>query len=251
MVAPAIELVDVHAGYCDHVVLSGLSLAIAEGESVVLLGPSGGGKSTVVRLVLGFLAPAKGRVAIGGQTVAADGRTLTPPEERNLAVVFQDLALWPHLTVHGNLAFVLESKGVPRADRERRIREALARVGLNDKERRYPGELSGGERQRVAISRALVQDPRAVLLDEPLSNLDAPRKRELMVMFRQLFEESHSTVLHVTHDLREAAALGDRIAILENGRIVQDGSFAALREQPATPFVSSLFEDLDALRGPP
>jgi iron(III) transport system ATP-binding protein len=241
----AIELVDVHARYGDRVVLSGLNLAIAEGENVVLLGPSGSGKSTIVRLLLGFLAPAQGRVILGGQTAGADGRALIPPEERNLAVVFQDLALWPHLTVQGNLAFPLESKGVPREQREERIRDSLARVGLIGKEHRYPGELSGGERQRVAISRALVQNPRAVLLDEPLSNLDAPRKRELIAVFRRLFEENRSTVLHVTHDLREAKVLGDRIAILEGGRVVQAGRFEALREKPATAFVRSLFEDLE------
>ena len=248
MVAAAIELVDVHARYGDHVVLSGLNLTLRAGENVVLLGPSGSGKSTIVRLVLGFVAPTRGRVLLDGQTVAADGRTVMAPEERNLAVVFQDLALWPHLTVEGNLSFALESKGVPRDQREHRIREVLARVGLNGKERRFPGELSGGERQRVAISRALVQDPRAVLLDEPLSNLDAPRKRELMVMFRRLFEENHSTVLHVTHDLREAAVLGGRIAILEDGRVVQEGSLDALREKPATAFIRGLVEDLDAGR---
>jgi ABC-type sugar transport system ATPase subunit len=245
MVAAAVELVDVYVRYGDHVVLSGLNLSIAEGENVVLLGPSGGGKSTIVRLVLGFIPPVQGRVLLGGQTTAADGRTLIPPEERNLAVVFQDLALWPHMTAHGNLAFPLESRNVPREQREQRIRNALARVGMTGKEHRYPGELSGGERQRVAISRALVQNPSAVLLDEPLSNLDAPRKRELIVMFRQLFEENRSTVLHVTHDLREAKALGDRIAILEDGRVVQEGSFDALRDKPATAFVRSLFEDLD------
>jgi ABC-type sugar transport system ATPase subunit len=239
----AIELLNVHVRYGDHAVLAGLNLAIAKGENVVLLGPSGGGKSTIVRLLLGFVAPAQGRVLLGGRTAAAEGRTLIPPEERNLAVVFQDLALWPHLTVHRNLAFSLESKGVPREPREQRIRDALARVGLNGKEHRYPGELSGGERQRVAISRALVQDPHAVLLDEPLSNLDAPRKRELIAVFRQLFEENRSTVLHVTHDLREAKALGDRIAILEDGRVVQEGSFDALLDAPATAFVRSLFQD--------
>jgi iron(III) transport system ATP-binding protein len=241
----AIELVDVHARYDAHVVLSGLNLTVAKGETVALLGPSGGGKSTIVRLVLGFVVPVQGRVILDRQVAAAQSRTLIPPEERNLAVVFQDLALWPHLTVHGNLAFPLESKGVAREQREQRIRDALARVGLNGKEQRYPGELSGGERQRVAISRALVQDPRAVLLDEPLSNLDAPRKRELIAVFRELFEENRSTVLHVTHDLREAKALGDRIAILEQGRVVQEGSFDALCEKPATEFIRSLFEDLD------
>ena len=159
-------------------------------------------------------------------------------------MVFQDLALWPHLTVAGNLDFGLASRGLPRSVRSARIGEMLSRVGLGARARRYPGELSGGERQRVAIARALVLEPRALLLDEPLSNLDAPLRRELMVLLFQLLKERRVSGLYVTHDIREAAALGDRIAVLETGRIVQEGSLESLRSTPATQFVQGVIEDL-------
>ncbi|MCP4604249.1 MAG: ABC transporter ATP-binding protein [Proteobacteria bacterium] len=240
-----LSLVDVTFKYKGQGVFDGLTFKIRPGEIVSLLGPSGSGKSTMVRLFLGFAAPAEGQVNIGDQVVSSHGRVLVPPEERNLAVVFQDLALWPHLTVHGNLNFGLKAKKVDTPEREKRIVEVLDRLGLQGKENRYPGQLSGGERQRVAIGRALVQNPRAILLDEPLSNLDVKLKRELVTVFRNLFKDRGSTVLHVTHDLREAAALGDRIVIIESGRLVQEGTLTDLRRKQATTFVRSLIEDLD------
>jgi iron(III) transport system ATP-binding protein len=243
-VTTALALEEVTFGYGAEPILDRLTLSVAEGEILVLLGPSGGGKSTVLRLLLGFAAPVSGRVEVGGALVSADGEIRVPPEERNLAVVFQDLALWPHLTVRGNLAFGLDSRRVARATQEERIRDVLGRVGLTDKERRLPGELSGGERQRAAIARALVLEPRAILLDEPLANLDAHRKRQLMGMFREIFKERKTTALYVTHDLREAAALADRIAVLENGRVVQEGTLDDLRARPATEFVEALIADL-------
>jgi iron(III) transport system ATP-binding protein len=239
----AITLSEVNFQYDGRDVLSGFGLSVAPGEVLALLGPSGSGKSTVLRLVLGFAAPGKGSVHLGGDIVSGDGRVLVPPEERHLAVVFQDLALWPHLTVYGNLAFGLEA-GNQRGENEVRIKGLLARVGIAGKENQYPGELSGGERQRVAIARALVMEPRAILLDEPLSNLDVALKRELLGTFRELFKERGSTVIYVTHDLREAAAVGDRIAVLENGTIVQAGDLEALRTRPASAFIQRLIEDL-------
>lgn len=240
----AIALDDVHFRYGGRAVLSGFFLSVAAGEVVALVGPSGSGKSTVLRLLLGFEAPERGTVSVNGAVVSTPGRVVVPPDERSLAVVFQDLALWPHLTTHGNLAFGLASRGVGRQERERRIAEALARVGLQDNSRRRPAALSGGERQRVAIARALVLEPRAVLLDEPLANLDARLKRELLGAFRRLFEEQKVAALYVTHDLREAAPLGERIAVLEDGRVVQEGTQKDLRARPATDFVRSLVEDL-------
>ena len=144
----------------------------------------------------------------------------------------------------GQLAFGLESLGVPRRERGVRIEAMLKRVGLAGRERSYPGELSGGEKQRVAIARALVLEPRAVLLDEPLSNVDVDLKRELLSFFRELLRERSTTALYVTHDLREAAALGDRIAVMERGRIVQDGTLDQLRARPANDFVRALVDDL-------
>jgi iron(III) transport system ATP-binding protein len=185
-----------------------------------------------------------GAVRLNGETVTLDGRIIRPPEERGVGMVFQDLALWPHLTVAGNLEFGLASRGLPRSDRSGRIRDMLSRVGLEARSRRYPGELSGGERQRVAIARALVLEPRTVLLDEPLSNLDAPLKRELMVLLFQLLKERRVPGLYVTHDIREGASPGDRIAVLESGCIVQEGSLDRLRNAPATAFIRGVMEDL-------
>lgn len=241
---PVISLENVSLDYSGRTVLAGLSLAVGPGEVVAILGPSGAGKTSVLRLALGFVPPRHGTVRLAGKVASRDGRVLLAPEERNLAVVFQDLALWPHLTVRGNLAFGLAARGLPRIDRNRRVAAILRRVGLSAQERRYPGQLSGGEKQRVAIARALVLDPGAVLLDEPLTNLDVGLKRELLSMFRELFKERGTTAIYVTHDPREAAALGDRIAVMEGGRIVQDAPLSLLRERPASEFVRRLLDDL-------
>ncbi|MCP3961057.1 MAG: ABC transporter ATP-binding protein [bacterium] len=226
-------------------VLRNLSLEVGAGEILALLGPSGCGKTTLVRLILGLLAPATGTIRIDGRTVSAPGRILTPPEKRGLAVVFQDLALWPHLTVAGNLAFGLSAQGVRRRERRRRIAAMLERVGLESHRRRYPGELSGGERQRVAIARALVLEPRAVLFDEPLTHLDVALRRELLEVFRQLLAErgpaEGAAALYVTHDPREAASLGDRIAVLEGGEITCAGSWTELAGAPAAGAPASAF----------
>jgi iron(III) transport system ATP-binding protein len=243
---PAVALEDVHFRYRDRAVLAGVSLSVAPGEVLGLLGPSGCGKSTLIRLLLGFELPAAGTILINGVGVSKPGKLVVPPEERLLAVVFQDLALWPHLTLHGNLAFGLAARGVGRAERELRIERALTGVGLGDSARRRPRELSGGEQQRLAIARALVLEPRAILLDEPLANLDVRLKRELLSSFRDLFQQQGVAALYVTHDLREVAALSDRIAVIEQGRIVQEGVVESLRERPATEFVRALVDDLGA-----
>ena len=251
MTAPAIALDRLTVAYRGAPVLDGLSFAVGPGEVLALLGPSGSGKTTVFRSILGFAAPTTGSVLPDG-VVVQRGRTVTvPPEERRLGAVFQDLALWPHLTVRGHLAFALKARGVPKNERGAKIASVLARLGLEGKRTRYPGELSGGERQRVAIARALIQEPRAVLLDEPLSNLDAPLRRDLLAMLREVLTEHGLTALYITHELKEATSLGARIAILEAGRLVQTGSLAEIGARPATPFVRALFEDLSSpLRGP-
>ena len=239
----AIGIEGVRIRYAGKLVIDELSLSIKPGEVLALLGPSGSGKTSVLRVILGFVTPETGTVRLDGEVASQEGRLLVLPEERGLAVVFQDLALWPHLSVAGNLAFGLNSRGVPRSERNARIRSILGRVGLTGKEHSHPGELSGGERQRVAIARALVLEPRAVLLDEPLSNLDVGLKRELLSIFRALLKERQTTALYVTHDLREAAALGDRIAVMEHGRVVQEGTLDSLRANPASSFVRTLLND--------
>jgi ABC-type Fe3+/spermidine/putrescine transport system ATPase subunit len=238
--APVIALEEVSACYGGVPALRDVSVHVSPAETLAVLGPSGSGKSTMIRVILGLLAPERGVVRLEGEIVTSGPRIIRPPHERGLAVVFQDLALWPHLTVKGNLDFGLAANGVPRREREGRIAAMLVRVGLSALEMRYPGELSGGERQRVAIARALVLRPRAVLLDEPLSNLDLPLRQSVLELFRQLFREDGSAVVYVTHDLREAEMLADRFAVLENGAVVQVGMLEDLRLRPATPFIGSL-----------
>jgi iron(III) transport system ATP-binding protein len=165
---------------------------------------------------------------------------IVSPERRNLGVVFQDLALWPDLSVAGNVAFGLAAHGISRKERHERVGAMLERVGLSGFGPRRPGELSGGERQRVAIARALVVEPRTVLFDEPLANLDPVRKAELHAVFRTLLLERGTSAVYVTHDPCELAGLADRIAVLEEGRVVQEGVLEELRRAPSTPFVQAI-----------
>ncbi len=228
----------------DRRTLADVSLRVAAGETLSVLGSSGSGKTTLLRAGAGFVTPDVGTIRIGDAVASESGRSILPPEERGVAMVFQDLALWPHLTVRGNLEFGLECKRVPHDERETRMATILTRVGLAGKERRHPGELSGGERQRVAIARALVLEPRAVLFDEPLSNLDVGLKRELLALFRELLAERRATALYVTHDPREAQALGDATAVLDEGRVVHVGQLDALRSRPDLPFARHILEAL-------
>lgn len=215
--------------YGTRTAVSDVSLTIETGEVLCLLGPSGCGKSSLVRLALGLTPPSSGRVFIDEREASANGRIIMPPEQRGLSVVFQDLGLWPHLSVEAHLRFVLASRRIARSEREGAIERTLAAVELLDRRRCYPAELSGGERQRLAIARALVVRPRLVLLDEPLSNLDLVLRRELIDLFRRLFAELQASVLYITHDIREAALLGDRVAVMEHGRLVATGMLSELR----------------------
>lgn len=212
--------------------MRGLTFSVSKGEILAVAGASGSGKSTLLRAVLGLLPPQSGIVRVGGREVSIDRRVMLPPEERNLAMVFQDLALWPHMTVRANLEFVLYAKGV-RGDAARTlIGKWLRRVGLADRASAYPGELSGGERQRVALARALVYEPAALLLDEPFSSLDVALKERLMTLVGELLAERQVPALLVTHDPEEACALADRIAILEDGTVTQIGSRGSLIAKP-------------------
>jgi ABC-type Fe3+/spermidine/putrescine transport system ATPase subunit len=230
-----IELQGVSVSLHRHQILRDVTLAVGAEQVLAIVGPSGSGKSTLLRVVLGFIAPSGGSVCINGRRVSADGRIGVPPEERHLAMVFQDLALWPHMTVREHLAFAAHDKA--------RIDDLLRRVGLDGKAERRPALLSGGERQRVALARALVGQPVALLLDEPLSNVDVMLRQELIALLRQLLDERRRAVLLVTHDLREAGALANRIAVLEAGRLVQVGTMADLQARPATRFVEALLAD--------
>ncbi|HYU15854.1 MAG TPA: ABC transporter ATP-binding protein [Candidatus Acidoferrum sp.] len=239
MTAP-IEIADLACRLGGREVLAGITLRLEPGETLALLGPSGAGKSTLLRAILGLLAPSAGEVHIGGRLASAAGRVIVPPEERRLGMVFQDLALWPHLTVAGNLRFVLRARRLERADEARAIAEALESVGLAGLAERYPAALSGGERQRVAVARALVARPRAVLLDEPLANLDVALRAELVALFRTVLRDAGVPAVHVTHDPAEALALAHRVAVVEAGRIAQLATPTAIAASPSTAFAAAV-----------
>lgn len=240
----AVELAGVSFSYGQTRVLAGVDLAIAPGELFLLLGPSGCGKTTLLRLVAGFIEPSAGQVRIGG--VDAVG---TPTERRGLGMVFQNYALWPHLDVAGNVAFPLEMAGVPSGDRPRRVAEALELVALAGFGGRRIGELSGGQQQRVALARAIVGRPKVLLLDEPLSNLDAHLRTELRGEIRRVCKASGVTALYVTHDQAEALSVADRIALVLAGRIAQVGTPHDLYTRPGSVAAASFLGSANLLPG--
>jgi len=217
--------------------VDGIDLEIDPGTFVVLLGPSGSGKSTLLRCLAGIEEPSEGTIALGQRVVDGPGVHL-PPEKRNLSMVFQDYALWPHLSAEQNVAFALQRRQVDPETRKQRARAMLDQVGLAGLAGRYPGELSGGEQQRVALARALVAEPGLLLFDEPLSNLDADRRERLRVDIGAMVRRSCATAVYITHDQAEAFALADRVGVLDGGRLVQFDTPEAVYEQPATTFVA-------------
>ncbi|MCC6216928.1 MAG: ATP-binding cassette domain-containing protein [Polyangiaceae bacterium] len=216
--------------------VDGLDLEVASGEVVCLVGPSGCGKSTTLRMVAGLELPDSGDVLVDGRSIVA-----APPQARDVAMVFQGFALYPHMTVREILAFPLEMRGVPRPERARRVDEALELLGLGRLATRRPAELSGGEQQRVAMGRAIVRQPRLFLFDEPLSNLDAALRAELRVELGRLLRRLGATALYVTHDQTEAMTLGARVAVLRDGRLEQVAPPREVYERPATRFVAGFF----------
>ena len=216
----ALEFQNVSKSYGKRPVLGDLSFQIQRGERLVIHGPSGCGKTTVLRLLAGFLAPERGTILIDGLEVSTANKVLVGPEYRRLGMVFQDLALWPHLTVFQNLEFALKAQGLARAVREERIAEMLARVRLEGFEDIYPTRLSGGQQQRVAFARALVARPLALLMDEPLSNLDDELKDELCGQVLDLHAQLGFTLVYVTHSKDEMRRIGERAILLRNGKEV-------------------------------
>ena len=235
---PGVTIRGLTKRYGDVAAVEGLDLEVAPGELVALLGPSGCGKTTTLRLVAGFLTPEAGEIRVGDRSLSS-ATSVVPPERRKMAMIFQSYALWPHMTVAQNVAYGLRfGRRVDKPERERRVREILKAVQLAGFERRYPGELSGGQQQRVAVARALVVEPEILLLDEPLSNLDANLREEMRFEIRRLHEAFGITTLYVTHDQAEAMVISDRIAVLDRGRVVQVGTAADLFERPRTRFVA-------------
>ena len=220
MTAPAISVRNITKRFASHQALDSVTLEIAPKESVVILGSSGCGKTTLLRLIAGLEIPDSGEIWLGDVQVAGPGRSLLPPYRRQIGFVFQDLALWPHLTVAGNLQFVLDALRVPRAERSRRIDEALKLVRIDGFATRYPHELSGGEQQRVALARALIGSPRLLLLDEPLSSMDAELRAAMRTELARIQRTLELTTVYVTHDREDATVLADRVIEMRAGRIV-------------------------------
>jgi ABC-type Fe3+/spermidine/putrescine transport system ATPase subunit len=251
--AAAVNLVGVTKCYGTKTALAGVDLTIEPGTFCVLLGPSGSGKTTVLRCIAGIEAVTSGRVSINGRLVG-DGTAHRPPEQRQLAMVFQDYALWPHLTVLANVAFALGRKHLGRDERTKRAGRMLERVGLSHLAGRYPGELSGGEQQRVALARALVAETGLVLFDEPLSNLDADLRERMRLEIATLTRDIGATSVYITHDQAEAFALADRVGVLSDGLLVQIGPPEDVYHRPASAFVArftGLAGEIDvAVEGP-
>jgi len=231
---PAIRLEDVHRHFGDVRAVDGVNLEITDGEFFSMLGPSGSGKTTVLRLIAGFEQPTSGRIELAGKDV-----TGTAPFERDVNTVFQDYALFPHMSVLDNVAYGLRVRGVKRAARHAQAREALAKVRLEHLAARKPAQLSGGQRQRVALARAIVVHPKVLLLDEPLGALDLKLREQMQVELKQLQRDLGITFIFVTHDQEEALTLSDRIAVFSDGQIVQLGSPSEVYERPVNEYVAS------------
>mgnify|MGYP000943710165 CR=1 FL=1 len=239
-----VVLQNIEKRYGEHAAVSDFNLSIKQGELVALLGPSGCGKTTTLRMVAGFVDATAGSILFGDRDV-----TLLAPYHRNTGMVFQSYALFPHLNVAENVAFGLRRRGVAKAEIEERVRVALDRVRLGALKDRLPKNLSGGQQQRVALARALVIEPDVLLLDEPLSNLDAKLREEMRVEIRQIQQSLGLTTIFVTHDQEEALAVADRLVVMNVGRVEQIGTPYELYEHPGTEFVATFIGGANILRG--
>jgi iron(III) transport system ATP-binding protein len=244
MTAASIEFRNVSKSYGEVAAIRDVSFDIAAGTLVTLLGPSGCGKTTTLRLIAGLELPGAGTIRIGGGDVSRISAA-----ERDVSMVFQSYALFPHMTVLENVRYGLVVSGVPKPQADERSRGALATVGLAGYDLRLPSELSGGQQQRVAVARALVLEPAVLLFDEPLSNLDARLRRQMREEIRELQQRLALTVVYVTHDQAEAMAVSDRIIVMNKGQIAQEGAPRELYEQPRDPFVAGFMGDANRVRG--
>lgn len=240
----SIELERVSKRFGRVVAVDGVSVKIEKGEFFTFLGPSGCGKTTTLRIIAGLEVPDEGRVLMDGRDI-----THLPPHRRDTAMVFQNYALWPHMTVFENVAYGLKIRKYPKEEIRRRVRGVLELVRLEGLEERYPTQLSGGQQQRVALARALVVEPKALLLDEPLSNLDAKLRVEMREELKRLQRSLNITTVYVTHDQEEAMVLSDRIAVMNSGRVVQVGSPEELYGRPRTLFVATFIGKYNIVEG--
>jgi spermidine/putrescine transport system ATP-binding protein len=244
MTAPSVELRGVYKHFGAHAAVDGISLSVRPGEFLTLLGPSGCGKTTTLRIVAGFERPNAGEVLIDGQSVAG-----LPPNRRNVNTVFQNYALFPHMSVSENIGFGLRMRRLGRADIDRRVAEALAMVRLEGLARRRPSQLSGGQQQRVALARALVNRPAVLLLDEPLGALDLKLRRAMQSELRHLNRSVGITFIYVTHDQEEALTMSDRIAVMNGGHVLQLGTASEIYDTPTTRFVADFIGESNFLDG--
>ena len=247
-VASRLSCVGLSKRYGNVSVVDDVSLRIEHGLLVCLLGPSGCGKTTTLRLIAGFVEPSAGEIAVGDRVVSSASRTL-PPEQRNMSMIFQSYALWPHMTVGENVAFGLKLRKLDRATIAQKVGNILATTKLDALASRYPGELSGGQQQRVALARALVVDPETLLLDEPLSNLDANLREEMRFEVRRLHDEYRYTTVYVTHDQSEAMTTADLIAVMNAGKIEQAGTPEEIYNRPRSEFVARFIGSSNVVKG--
>jgi putative spermidine/putrescine transport system ATP-binding protein len=241
---PAVRLLGVRKRFGDVVAVDGIDLEVRDGEFFSMLGPSGSGKTTTLRMIAGFELPTEGRIELQGEDVSR-----RPPYERDVNTVFQDYALFPHMSVGDNIAYGLRVRHVPKGERRDRVAEALRMVRLEGYEARRPSQLSGGQRQRVALARALVNRPRVLLLDEPLGALDLKLREEMQIELKQIQQTVGITFIYVTHDQEEALTMSDRLAVFSQGRIEQIGAPADVYERPASAFVAGFVGTSNLLRG--
>ncbi|MFA5795050.1 MAG: ABC transporter ATP-binding protein [Candidatus Brocadiia bacterium] len=226
--------------------ISDLSFTAPAGKLLAVLGPSGSGKSTLLMLLTGLLAPDNGEISIGEQIVSSGNKILVAPRQRQVGMVFQTLALWPHMTVRQNIEFALKGKH-PKDEITARVSEILSLTGLSDYAKTYPSNLSGGERQRVALARALVAKPEIFLLDEPLSSLDRHLSKKLLPLIREYHEKFHTTTIYVTHDQSEALNIADFVMVIKNGRMMQFDTPENIYHKPVNRFVASFMGDVNLL----
>ena len=244
MHAAEVRLSEIGKCYGEQWVVRHVNLHIQRGEFFTFLGPSGCGKTTLLRMIAGFVSPDEGSVHLDGRPVNA-----IPPWQRNVGMVFQNYALWPHLTVFENVAFGLRERRLPRAEIERRVTAVLNQVDLKGTEQRRPSQLSGGQQQRVALARTLVIQPRVLLLDEPLSSLDAKLRVEMRLELLNLQQDLGLTTIYVTHDQEEALALSTRIAVISEGTVVQEGKPREIYEEPDNDFVAAFIGNTNLFSG--